>query len=231
MFAYINYILHVCRDARVVKQASTLLSALIFEHEGNKALLPARGALQVLLDRITLQATQLNANTTVESQADAACIASMSLTLASLLLFKPNHEIFYDINGLQRLIVLCTSTTSETVLQAYGMVLSSLVPCPTELYRYHIDEFNSPIERYKVIDILKRIRYIGFANESVLPTWLELPLRYLAMPDSELHGESEWIRKEYVHFMEFFIEVFVDVSPDLDTRTMAKHRGMLFTMY
>jgi hypothetical protein len=50
------------------------------------------------------------------------------------------------------------------MLQALSMLLSTLVPCPTELYRFRVDEFVHPSEQLRVLDVLRRIKYSGYGK-------------------------------------------------------------------
>ena len=48
------------------------------------------------------------------------------------------------------------------MLRAMGTILCSLVPHPRDLYGFHKDEFVCPIEKLRAVDVLKRIRYLGY---------------------------------------------------------------------
>jgi hypothetical protein len=144
-------------DPAVLHQSGHLIAALVFDHNGNKALFPARGALRILLEKISSLVTEGDMCPAVSASVTSLCLAT-----ASLLLFPPNHEIFYDLDGLRRVLDISAKTSDRGSLQALGMVLCALVPCPTELLRFHIDEFRSPIERLGAVDALRRIKYTGF---------------------------------------------------------------------
>lgn len=77
----------------MVGQAALLLAALALDHDGNKALLCAEGALPVLLDCALAWG----------SAGHEHCAQGLCLALASLLLFAPNHELFYGDRLLPRL--------------------------------------------------------------------------------------------------------------------------------
>jgi hypothetical protein len=85
-------VLRVCEwatDLRVVNQAALLVGALVFDNVSNKALFPGKGALGVLVGRLLLCCDLPDEDISV------SCVRSLSLALSSILLFQPNHELFY----------------------------------------------------------------------------------------------------------------------------------------
>ena len=67
-----------------------------------------------------------------------------------------------DANGLHRLLSAARVVESGQMLRALSTVICSLLPHPRELYNFHRDEFVCPMEKLKAVDVLKRIRYLGY---------------------------------------------------------------------
>ena len=86
-------VLRHSKDLASVILAGSLTSALAFDHTGNKAMFGSGGVLVALLDRL-LACCASNKENAAES------VDSISLAAASLLLFTPNHELFYGTSSL-----------------------------------------------------------------------------------------------------------------------------------
>lgn len=67
-----------------------------------------------------------------------------------------------DMNGLYRILNAAKLTENKQELRAIGVVLCSLVPHPKDLYAFHQDEYICPVEKFRVIDVLKRVKYLGY---------------------------------------------------------------------
>jgi hypothetical protein len=76
------------RDPNVVTQAANVMLALCWKNTGNKARVATGGACPVLLKRIIRHAP-------LEDEPNVLCMERTCMALASLLIFRSNHEKFY----------------------------------------------------------------------------------------------------------------------------------------
>ena len=91
------------RDKDILVQVGLLISAVIYDHDGNKAIFAMEGAIITLLDSFLLHCHEKIR----EGGCRLSVIASVSNALSSLLLFKPNHELFYG----RRHFIFCSIPT------------------------------------------------------------------------------------------------------------------------
>ena len=72
-------------------QVGLLITAVIYDHDGNKAIFAMEGAISTLLDSLLLHCREHIRKVDCR----LAVIASVGIALSSLLLFTPNQELFY----------------------------------------------------------------------------------------------------------------------------------------
>ena len=130
------------------------------------------GGCSVLLKRIIRHAP-------LEDEPNVQCLEKCCMALASLLIFRSNHEKFYgsmisilrsrpypflEIGGIQEINRLCKRAVSRRVLAVACTILVTLIPSPDETKRLHEDFSTIPVEAHNVLASLKRTQLFAFGH-------------------------------------------------------------------
>ena len=212
------------RHASVAAAACLLIHAIGWNNTGNKARTKAKGATKSLLRRLVKHAHS-------EVDAELDCMEKAAVALASLMIFRSNHESLLSIGGLEECAKLCSRNVGKRLLSAVSTVLVTMVPSPEELRRHHIDSNAVPVEQCNVLPILKRVQLYGFGHLSKPPEWLSKAIGILSMDDEALGYEEKWMKKEYVEKLTFFQELETMVLPEVDFNSFPAAKGLIFSLY
>ena len=217
-------VIDYARHATVAAAACLLIHAIGWNNTGNKARTKAKGATKALLRRIVKHGHS-------EVDAELDCMEKAALALASLMLFKSNHDSLVSCGGLFECAKLCTKNVGKRLLSAVSTVLVTLIPSPEELRRNHLDCSAVPVENCNILPILKRVQLYGFGHLPQPPEWLTKGIRILSMEDDDLALEKKWDKKEYVEKLSFFEELETEVTPEVDFNSFPAAKGLIFSLY
>jgi hypothetical protein len=211
-------------DLLVVGEAAMLLVGIMWKNQGNKILVAGKYAIPVLLDRIMQHWDKVD-----EENID--CLEKNCAAMACCLLYKTNLERFYVVNGLEKCVDICKKSSVQRVVAAISQVLVCCVPCPTDLQRWHDDEFTVPAEKFAVLPVLKKAKFSGFGHLPDPPPWLHKAVVTLSMSDEALKIQEPWKKLEFIERLVYCKEFNTDILPDVDTMTNRNFQGLLFSVY
>ncbi len=211
-------------DLLVVGEAAMLLVAVMWKNRGNKILVTGKGAVPVLLDRIS-------AHWEIIDEANVDCLEKCCAALACCLLYKTNLERFYVASGLERCVEICKKSSVQRVVSAVSQILICNVPCPKDLLRWHEEEFTVPAEKHQVLFVLKKAKFTGFGHLPDPPEWLQKGVVTLSMSDAALKTQDAWIKEEFIDRMAYCKEFNTEIKADVDTMKNRNFHGLLFSVY
>lgn len=217
-------IIDYARHSYVAAAACLLIHAIGWNNTGNKARLKSFGATTTLLRRVVK-----HAKSNVESELD--CMEKAAVALASLMIFRSNHESLIACGGLQECAKLCAKNVEKRLLAAVSTILVTLIPSPEELRRNHMDCSSVPVEEVHVLQVLKRVQLYAFGHLPVPPEWLKKGIGVLSMDDEALGYEEKWDKKEYAEKLSFFQELETEVTPEVDFNSFPAAKGLIFSLY
>jgi hypothetical protein len=217
-------IIDYAKHANVAAAACLLIHAIGWNNTGNKARTKAKGATKSLLRRIVKHGHS-------EVDAELDCMEKASLALASLMIFRSNHDSLVSCGGLAECAKLCSKNVGKRLLAAVSTVLVTLIPSPEELRRNHIDCSAVPVEDCNILPILKRVQLYGFGHLTVPPEWLTKAIGIMSMDDEALGYQEKWVKKEYVEKLSFFEEMETSVTPEVDFNSFPAAKGLIFSLY
>jgi hypothetical protein len=217
-------VLHYGKHLLCVGEAAMCLVGVMWKNRGNKILVAGKGAIPVLVDRICLHWDKLD-----EENID--CLEKCCAAVATCLIYKTNLERFYVVNGLERLVDISKKSGTQRVVAAISQILVCCVPCPTDLVRWHDDEFTVPAEKFGVLPVLKKAKFVGFGHLPEPPDWLQTAVVTLQMSDANLRIMPVWEKAEFIERLRFCKEFTTEILPDVDTMSNASFKGLLFSVY
>lgn len=198
----------------------------MWNHMSNKGRLAAEGACPALVKRI------IRYHTASEGEEEVIqCVEMCCAALASMLLDKSSHVKIIDIGGVDEMARIARRVSTPRVLAAVAMVLVAMVPSPDDILRLHDECSIIPVERAKVLPVLKKIRVVGFGHLPSPPEWLEKAVVYMNMTDEALKLQSPWYKDEFVSNMVFYEEFTTDLVPEATLLEDRDLRGFLFSLY
>lgn len=217
-------IIDYARHPPVAAAACVLIHAIGWNNTGNKARTKAKGATNSLLKRVVRHALS-------ELEAEVDCMEKASLALASLMIFRSNHDSLVSCGGLQECARLCAKNVGRRLLSAVSTVLVTMIPSPEELRRNHINCSAVPVEDCNILPILKRVQLYGFGHLAVPPEWLAKAIGVMSMDDEALGHQDKWVKSEYVEKLTFFEELETGVTPEVDFNSFPAAKGLIFSLY
>jgi hypothetical protein len=217
-------IIDYARHPPVAAAACLLIHAIGWNNTGNKARTNAKGATKSLLRRIFRHALS-------EVEAELDCMEKAAVALASLMIFRSNHDSLVSCGGLSECATLCRKNVGKRLLGAVSTILVTMIPSPEELRRNHIDCSAVPVEVCHVLPILKRVQLYAFGHLAVPPEWLKKGIGILSMEDEALAHEEKWVKKEYAEKLSFFQEMETEVTPEVDFNSFPAAKGLIFSLY
>ena len=209
----------------LVAEAATLLLAVMWRNNVNKARVSTKGACKVLVKRMVKHCL-------MDDDANHYCAERVCFALASMLLNEHTHELMHDIRGFQEAVNICKASQSDVVLRAAAQVIVAMIPSPDYLARCHDDLYILQIEKVPdVVPVLKKIRFSGFASHKVVPEWLEMGTKYLTMDDPTLKRQPRWLKDEFTDRMTYAREFRLELEPDADVFRDMNCRGLLLSTF
>lgn len=219
-------IIEHARHNFVARSAASFLFALMCNNTANKAKVASKGACSALTKRII----RLGLSTSHDEES-IACIEALTVALASMLLFKSNHDKMTDIGALDELVRICRKSSVARVVAAISAVIVAMVPSPDELFRYHDEEYGVPVEKAQALSVLKKARIVGFGHLVSPPEWLEKAVAILCMTDEALKRQPVWLKKEFEDKRITYEEFSSEIYPDTDVMASIDFNGLIFSIY
>jgi hypothetical protein len=217
-------IINVAENLLIVGEAAMLLLGIVWKNRSNKILVAGKQAIPALLDRITGHWEKIDENNV--DMLEKCCAA-----LSSILLYPMNIERFYVKRGLPLTVAICKSSTIQRVISAVIQVVTCCIPCPTDLIRWHDEEFTVPAEKFGALPVLKKAKFAGFGHLPEPPSWLHKAVVTMTMSNENLRIQEPWIKEEFIDRMAYVKEFNTEIFPDLDTMQNRSFHGLLFSVY
>jgi len=214
---------------RIVELAQRYTALEKKQKQGQPLPSPYKPPLQSTKSNSNMNSNNVDTNDNPDSL--LICIERLCLALSSVLLYPTNHERMIATGGLEEMIRLCKVTSHPMILRSLGKVISTMVPHPEDILRFHKDSNKHIIEKLNTLPVLKKVELVGFSDVASAPEWLELSINLLSMNDIDLALTPAIPKQEFIDKFDYCKEFSIEMKPDTTVYETKDFRGLLFSIY
>ena len=129
---------------------------------------------------------------------------------------------------MEEILRICKISNNRHILAKAVTIIVAMIPCASDLHRYHQELAIVPVEKYMALPILKRVKIYGFSHLQTHPPWREDAITVLSLSDKDLLTYPDKEVKEFVDKFYLFRELHCEVLPDhIDVPNV---KGLLFSI-